>query len=114
MPRRFSVFRLSLALLFCLSLPLSVAAQATPEPARGLPVSLPQLQGMDTALLAEADRVIQAELPDVTGLVVVRRGAIVFERAYGAFAPDEAAKIRSVTKSVISALVGIAIADGVL
>jgi len=114
MPRRFSAFRLPLALLFCLSLPLSVAAQATPEPARGLPVSLPQLQGMDPALLAEADRFIQAELPDVTGLVVVRRGAIVFERAYGSFGPDDPAKIRSVTKSVISALIGMAIADGVL
>ncbi|MDQ3043592.1 MAG: beta-lactamase family protein [Chloroflexota bacterium] len=116
MPRAFLACRFPLALALCLSLPLSVAAQATPDSASVplLPVSSPEAQGMDAALLAEADRVIQTELPDATGLVVVRNGAIVFERSYGDFAPDDAVKIRSVTKSVISALVGIAVADGLL
>ncbi len=64
---------------------------------------------MDPDLLAEADRRVRAELPDLSALVVVRGGRLVFERYYGGHAKDEPINVRSVTKSVVSSLVGIAL-----
>ncbi len=45
-------------------------------------------------------------------LLVVRHGRLAFERYYGGFGPDSLADLRSVTKSVVSTLAGIAIARG--
>lgn len=45
-------------------------------------------------------------------LLVVRHGRLAFERYYGGFGPDSLADVRSVTKTVVSALTGIAIARG--
>lgn len=76
----------------------------------------PEDQGMDPALLAQADEVIRSTMPDVTGFVIVRGGYVVHE-----LYPDEGTwdrntpvKIRSITKSVTGMLIGIALADGLI
>lgn len=75
----------------------------------------PANQGMDPALLAEADGVIETAMPDVTGFVVVRGGYIVHERYFGGrYGRNDPVKIRSVTKSVTGCLIGIALAEGYL
>ncbi|MFC4456541.1 serine hydrolase domain-containing protein [Deinococcus sonorensis] len=52
-------------------------------------------------------------LPDVTSLLVARRGQLAFERYFGIPA-DEPQDIQSVTKSVLSLLVGVAVERGLL
>jgi CubicO group peptidase (beta-lactamase class C family) len=72
-------------------------------------VSSPAAQGMDGKLLRRGDAFVRAQLPSVTSLLVVRHGRIVFERYYGS-SRERLGDVQSVTKSVVSALVGIALA----
>lgn len=53
-------------------------------------------------------------LPQLKAVVVARDGKIVAERGYGGHTPVESANIKSASKSIISALVGIAIDKGLL
>ncbi|MBA2248084.1 MAG: serine hydrolase, partial [Chloroflexia bacterium] len=72
------------------------------------PAATPEDAGIDPALPDTLDAVI-AEYPAVTGIVVIRGGAIVTEHYQGDYGRDDLFDIRSVTKSVIGTLVGIAL-----
>jgi CubicO group peptidase (beta-lactamase class C family) len=74
-------------------------------------VASPASENMDPALLAKADGYVRAHLPLVTSLLVVRHGAIVSEHYYGS-TQSTLGDVQSVTKSVVSALVGIALRRG--
>jgi CubicO group peptidase (beta-lactamase class C family) len=92
-----------------------VAARDTRWPARQWAVVDPAEVGMSADQLALADQQIAAAYQDVTGVVVVRGGALAFERYYGPrYGQDDPIKIRSITKSVTGTLIGIAIDDGLL
>jgi CubicO group peptidase (beta-lactamase class C family) len=62
-------------------------------------------------VLIAADRHFQS-LPTLASVLVLRRGRLVFERYYHGATADQNRNIFSVTKSVVSALVGIALHDG--
>ena len=64
-------------------------------------------QAIDAAALDTAAR----GLPKLHSLLVHARGALVFERYYHGARADRPANVKSASKSVIAALVGIAIAD---
>jgi CubicO group peptidase (beta-lactamase class C family) len=67
--------------------------------------------GLDSATLATAlDRA--AGLPRLRALVIARHGEVQAERAFRGPGLDAPANVKSVSKSVLSALVGIAIAEG--
>jgi CubicO group peptidase (beta-lactamase class C family) len=67
--------------------------------------------GVDSALLAQA--VAQAEsLPRLRTLLVARHGEMQLERRFRGPALDAPANVKSVSKSILSAVVGIAIAEG--
>ena len=55
-----------------------------------------------------------AVLPRLRSLLVSHRGQLVLERYYGGVRPTQAANIKSASKSVISALVGIAVSRGLI
>ena len=55
-----------------------------------------------------------AELPKLRSLVVAQDGSIIGERYYHGATRERRANVKSVSKSIISALVGIAIAEGKL
>ncbi|MCC6791995.1 MAG: serine hydrolase, partial [Thermomicrobiales bacterium] len=75
----------------------------------------PEDQSVDPGLLAAADAFVEGNMPDVTGFVVVRGGYVIHERYWGErYGRNDPVKIRSVTKSVTGALIGIALGDGVL
>jgi CubicO group peptidase (beta-lactamase class C family) len=76
--------------------------------------SAPEQQGMDSAKLLIADEFIQNRLPDAFSLLVVRNGYLVFEKYYSWGSPEKIAVVHSVTKSVTSALIGIALDKGYL
>jgi CubicO group peptidase (beta-lactamase class C family) len=73
----------------------------------------PEDQGIDPGLLSEADAYIEANMPDVTGFVVVRGGYVVHELYRGErYGRNDPVRVRSVTKSVTGALIGIALGEG--
>ena len=84
------------------------------EPTGDWRSSSPAEQGMDAALLAAADRRIRDEYPTTFCLLVVRHGILVVERYYDVHDRFSLFDVRSVTKSVVSTLVGIAVGDGLL
>ncbi|UNK16059.1 beta-lactamase family protein [Paenibacillus sp. N3/727] len=64
---------------------------------------------MDSEKLSELEPMIKSEYSNINGIVVVRNGSIAYERYYNGYGPDDTHHVASVTKSVISALIGIAI-----
>lgn len=92
-----------------------VAVRETPTP---LPPLLdrryhPATQGLDSAPLAEA-LAEAASLPRLHSMIVARHGEIVAERHFRGPGLDRPANIKSASKSVLSALVGLAVEDGYL
>jgi CubicO group peptidase (beta-lactamase class C family) len=73
----------------------------------------PEAAGMNGETLERAsDRA--GAIPQFRSLLVVRRGHLVFERYYHGAARGDVADVRSVTKSVVSTLAGLALERGAL
>jgi CubicO group peptidase (beta-lactamase class C family) len=92
----------------------SAAAQSISHaawPTKDWSVSSPGEQGVDAAKLAKADERIQEHYPNVYSLLVVRHGYLVYEKYYKGMNRYSANPVYSVTKSVISALTGIAMRE---
>jgi CubicO group peptidase (beta-lactamase class C family) len=70
--------------------------------------------GMRAELLSNLDQEIKARFRSINAFLVVRRGYLVFESYYNGFSPDDSHLVASVTKSFISALIGIAIDQGLI
>ena len=83
-------------------------------PTSGWKTSIAEQQGMDSAKLMIADEFIQNRLPDAFSLLVVKNGYLVFEKYYSWGSAEKYAVVHSVTKSVTSALIGIALDKGYL
>jgi CubicO group peptidase (beta-lactamase class C family) len=99
---------------------LAACADAT-APGTGLQTELarpwvevaPEEVDLDPAILDRA-AIRASQLPRFRSLLVARRGKLAFERYFGGANPATLHDVRSVTKSVVSALVGIAAAEGTL
>ncbi|KZS48604.1 6-aminohexanoate hydrolase [Paenibacillus glucanolyticus] len=72
----------------------------------------PAVLGMDVGKLSELESAINSGYSNINGIVVVRHGHIAYERYYNGYGPDDAIHVASVTKSILSALIGIAIDEG--
>jgi CubicO group peptidase (beta-lactamase class C family) len=90
-------------------------AQDFGVPGREWAVVEPAEVGLSADQLELAHQTIISGYQDITGVVVVRSGAIGFEHYYGdEYGQDDPVDIRSITKSVTGTLIGIAIDDGLL
>ncbi|WIL45282.1 serine hydrolase [Bacillus bombysepticus] len=58
------------------------------------------------------DQIIQEEYKNMNGMLVVQKGNVIFEKYYNGQGPDDAFHVASVTKTIISALIGICIDKG--
>ncbi|MEQ8187289.1 MAG: serine hydrolase [Candidatus Eremiobacterota bacterium] len=67
---------------------------------------------MDSKKLSELEPVIKSDYSNINAIIVVRNGYIAYERYYNGYGPDDTHHVASVTKSIISALIGIAIDGG--
>jgi len=78
------------------------------------PVAVPEEQGLDAQKLTGlVDAIRKGELcPRLHALLVVRHGCLVVEEYFNGWEAGRAHTLQSVTKSVTSALVGIALARG--
>ena len=98
---------------------LTACADATSSPRAALDLSLPLAHGspasqrVDSAALATAyDRA--STVTGVRSLLVMRGGVIVGERYFGSVTADSLSDVRSVTKSIVSLLMGIAVDRGLI
>jgi len=76
------------------------------------PVSAASEQGLSQEALSRLDKQIRTQLPHLRSLLIARRGRLVFENYYGDASRDGLHNMQSMTKSVSSALVGIALKKG--
>lgn len=110
--------RLSLQITGLLLVLLFIAACASmskgPDywPTEGWQTSTPEEQGMDSEMLAEMFDFIGKEDYDIHSVTIIRNGYLVADAAIYPFKADSKHKMYSCTKSIISALIGIAIEQG--
>ncbi len=102
----------ALSVLFALALLPLVGCRPTDDPAAPEAINdRPYRFGLDSTLLAQTyERA--AELPALHTLLIARHGAVQAEWHFGGPGPDAPANVKSVSKSILSALVGIAIEEG--
>jgi CubicO group peptidase (beta-lactamase class C family) len=96
------------ALLLCLIAPLA-AGQASDEPS--WMVQPPETQGFDREALDRAFNHAEGLAP-LNSLVIARNGTLVAEEYYRGMRSNEDTNTKSASKSVLSALVGIALEEG--
>ncbi len=77
-------------------------------------VSFPEEQGIDSAMLTKADERIIENYPNIYSFLVVRNGFLIYEKYYEGMNKDSFNPVYSITKSVTSALTGIAIKENIL
>jgi CubicO group peptidase (beta-lactamase class C family) len=112
-----TIFCILTFILFACLVENSVFSQSKEReywPTNGWKSSTPEVQGMDPAKLEMAVEFIENRLPDAYSLLVVRNGYLVFEKYFRRGSPEKVSVIHSVTKSVTSALIGIALDKGYL
>ena len=74
----------------------------------------PESLGMRAETLSMLEREIQVRYRSINAFLIVKNGRLVFEHYYNGFCEDDRHLVASVTKSFISALIGIAIDQGYL
>ena len=87
---------------------------AAPAPGKTWPTAPPEEQGFDSDLLAEVvEQISQQDLP-VDSVQVARNGVLILDAYFYPYLGDGTHDLASVTKSVTSTLVGIAVDQGLL
>jgi CubicO group peptidase (beta-lactamase class C family) len=70
------------------------------------------MKRMDTEILSKIEPIIKSNYSNINGIVVVRDGSTAYEKYFNGYGPDDTHHVASVTKSIISAIIGIAIDTG--
>ena len=109
---------LRFAVLACASMMLACdgtsSEAAAPAPGKTWPTASPEEQGFDSDLLAEVvEQISQQDLP-VDSVQVARNGVLILDAYFYPYLGDGTHDLASVTKSVTSTLVGIAVDQGLL
>jgi len=100
-----------IAFLFCIGDPRPVAADQ-PLPTDDWRVSTPEAQGMDSGRLADLIAEIENNGGGIDSVTIIRNGHLVLDAYFAPFERGLKHIIHSVTKSVTSSLIGIAIDRG--
>lgn len=91
------------------------AQSAIPIPDPDWTIVAPADVNLSEAQLTAAGDFAAGNMPDITGIAVVRNNGLAYERYFGnAYGIDDPVNVRSITKCVTGTLVGMAIDDGVL
>jgi CubicO group peptidase (beta-lactamase class C family) len=109
---KYMAFHILATLLIIVSLCSFSTASATIYPTGGWQVSTPEEQGMESQILAEMMEHIKKYSFNIDSISVVRNGYIVFDACFWPFSKGQKHIIHSCTKSIMSALIGIAIDKG--
>jgi CubicO group peptidase (beta-lactamase class C family) len=106
--------RAVVALLVVLGLVLPGAPRTIAAPTDGWPTAAPEEQGIDSAKLADALLAMQQQVPNLHGFLLIRDGKIVVDASFYPYDGTTPHDLASVTKSVMTTLIGIAIDQGKL
>jgi CubicO group peptidase (beta-lactamase class C family) len=87
-------------------------ASTDPFPTKEWPVSTPEAQGMQSQMLADMLEVIKKNSYNIDSVLIIRNGYLVLDANFYPFSKGLKHPIHSCTKSIMSALVGIAIEKG--
>lgn len=99
-------------MLVCLMSPVVAQVDGIPWPTEGWQTSTPEAQGMDSETLAAMlDTLVERNI-NIRSVVIVRNGYLVLEAYRYPYTWTDLQTVYSVTKSVASMLVGIAIDKG--
>ena len=90
------------------SLP-ETASQGYEWPTEKWSTSTPEAQSMDASILSQSEKKIEENYPNIYSVLVVKNGYLVYEKYYNGANTGSSNPVYSVTKSVMSALTGIAI-----
>lgn len=85
-----------------------------PWPGETWDLVAPKSVGLSTSALRSIGTQVRDSLPEVRSVLIVKAGRIAYEEYFGDARASDPVNVKSVTKSVTSALVGIAIERGVL
>ena len=80
-------------------------------PTTGWRTAPPQAEGIDPAVLATIPGNVSNLHPEVRSVLVVHHGYLVYEHYWQGMTASDGDNVYSVTKSVVSALVGIALGE---
>ncbi len=98
----------SLLLLF-----LTACSNKAPVGNTGLQTSSPETQNLDPDKLSELDsRVAAGDYGAINSIIIIRNESVVMEKYYRGLGREDLHYVYSVTKSVTSALIGIALNNG--
>ena len=101
---------ISLMFLSCLLLPFIAYGQSPASRSPDWKISTPEVQGVDSRKLLEMFRDIKAKGgSDLHSILIVRNGYLIAESYLAPYHKETLHNIKSATKSILSALVGIAI-----
>jgi uncharacterized protein (TIGR03437 family) len=103
---------LILAVLFVLLLLLPLPGAVAPWPTDGWAQSSPEEQGINSALLQAGDAYVRSQCPTRYSFLVVRNGYLVWEQYYHGMSRDRYADVMSISKSILSLLIGQALDNG--
>ena len=87
-------------------------ASVTTYPTEGWQISTPEEQGIRSQMLAEMMEHIQKSSFNIDSILIVRNGYVVLDAYFYPYSSGQKHIIRSCTKSITSALIGIAIDKG--
>lgn len=74
----------------------------------------PEEVGLESEKLAALDATIKAQHKNINGIVIVKNGRIAYEKYYKGYKASDVHHVASVTKSVVSALIGITVDHGAI
>jgi CubicO group peptidase (beta-lactamase class C family) len=112
--RFFYVILLMVLIAVGYQVPASAQDTAPYWPTDGWRTSSPEAQGMDSGRLAAMLAYIEDEDINIHSVLVVRHGYLVTEAYRYPYQPETLHSLQSCTKSIVSALVGIAIQQGAI
>jgi CubicO group peptidase (beta-lactamase class C family) len=104
---------MALVLITGALLPLSQLTFAQEEQP-GWPATTPEEQGFDSAKLADVLVTIQETVPNVHSLLILRNGSVLLDAYFYPYDGSTPHEVASVTKSLTTTLIGIAIDQGKL
>ncbi len=89
----------------------AVSTKSVQWPTEKWPTATPESQGLNEQQLVNTDKTIIENYPNVYSLLIIKNGYMVFEKYYNGAKETSYNPVFSVTKSVLSALTGIAVRE---